>query len=97
MRILFILIIIAVIFSIYMFTKAYKDEELKNLRNLLQIETEEDVDKWIKKQEIAIDNIMSDITMNSEKWNTAIATAQDRLAKLKELKLKLNKLNSKND
>ena len=92
MRILFILIIIIVVFSIYIFTKVYENRELKNLRNLLQIETEKDVDKWIEKQEIAIDRIMSDITITSEQWNRTIADAQERLAKLKELKLKFKNL-----
>jgi len=89
MRILFFLGLIFLIGLGLYLIKWYDNYQLEQLRNTLQIKTEEDANEWILKIKKELEIIYNDTNLENKLWSVKLYQLQEKLEKLEHIKQKL--------
>lgn len=90
-RILVVLLLIVFCILFFIYFRMNEKRQLENLRNTLQINNEEDADKWIEKTQKELTEMIRNTDRNLESWTLSVTELHERIDKLKTIKTNFNK------
>ena len=90
-RIIVVLVLIVFCILFFIYFRMNEKRQLENLRNTLQINNENDVDKWIEKTQEELTEMIRNTDRNLESWTLSVTELHERIDKLKTIKTNFNK------
>lgn len=90
-RILVVLLLIVFCILFFIYFRMNEKRQLENLRNTLQINNEQDVDKWLEKTQQELTEMIRNTNRNLESWSLSVTELHERIDKLKTIKTNFNK------